>query len=154
MRYLIRYTKLEVKNKKFLFISIKPEFANKIVSEEKTIELRKVKPKVSEGDYIVIYASSPIKSVIGYGKVKEVIVTSPETMWDKYSSTLGIDKQRYDSYFQGCDKAIGIKISEISRINPIALDKLRKIDTDFHPPQIYRYVSNINICRSILKFLQ
>lgn len=145
---------MEVKSKKFLFISVKPEFANKIVSEEKTIELRKVKPKVSEGDYIVIYASSPVKSVIGYGMVKEVIITAPDVMWEKYSLTLGIDKQRYDSYYKGCDKAIGIKINKINRITPISLEKLRRIDADFHPPQIYRYVSNINICRSILEFLQ
>jgi predicted transcriptional regulator len=36
-----------------LFISVKPEFANQIVTKEKTIKLRKLKPHVNIGDYCI-----------------------------------------------------------------------------------------------------
>ena len=44
-----------MKQNKYLFLAIKPEFANKILAKEKTIELRKVRPNIKEGDYIIIY---------------------------------------------------------------------------------------------------
>jgi predicted transcriptional regulator len=139
--------------KKYLFISVKPEFADKIVRREKSIELRKIKPHVNPGDYIIIYASSPVKSVVGFGIIKNIIEKTPRTMWQEHSGSLGIDKKRFDEYYAGKKRAIGIEIYNIKKIKPIPLGKLRMIDSSFHPPQIYRYISNFNINRTILEFL-
>lgn len=135
--------------RKYLFISVKPEFANKIVYEEKTIELRKVTPHVNLGDLIIIYASSPIKSVIGIGIIKQIIKKTPEQMWNDHSKSLGIDKVRFEEYYVNKRKAIGIEIHKIKKVKPISLDDLRKIDPNFHPPQVYRYVSKYKINRCI-----
>lgn len=140
--------------KKYLFISVKPEFAEKILTKEKSIELRKIKPHVKVGDYIIIYASSPIKSVVGFGVIRQIIETTPEKMWNEFSDSLGIDKLRYDNYYKGKEKAIGIEIEGIKKLSPVTLDNLRTIDSSFHPPQIYRYVSNVDICKTISEFLQ
>ncbi|WP_159517943.1 hypothetical protein [Sunxiuqinia indica] len=140
--------------KKYLFISVKPEFAEKILTKEKSIELRKIKPHVKVGDYIIIYASSPIKSVVGFGVIRQIIETTPEKMWNEFSDSLGIDKLRYDNYYKGKEKAIGIDIEGIKKLSPVTLDNLRTIDSSFHPPQIYRYVSNVDICKTISEFLQ
>lgn len=142
-----------MKHSKYLFLSIKPEFANKIIAKEKTIELRKVRPHVNAGDYVIIYASSPIKCVIGFGQIKRMIELSPQEMWTNYSSNLGIDKVRYDNYYQYKDKAIGIEFESIKKVQPvITLDKIREVDQTFCPPQSYRYVSNGQII-SLLKEL-
>jgi len=140
-------------NKKYLFISIKPEFANKIVNKEKTIELRKTKPHVNAGDYVIIYASSPIKAVVGFGIIKRIIESTPKEMWEKYSDMTGIDKVRFDDYYVDKKKAIGIEIESIKSVVPIHLSQLRTVDANFHPPQIYRYVSNHEICKIINEFL-
>jgi len=139
--------------KKYLFISIKPEFANKIVNKEKPIELRKIKPHVNAGDYVIIYASSPIKAVVGFGIIKRIIESSPKEMWEKYSNMTGIDKSRFDSYYADRQKAIGIEIESIKSVTAIHLDQLRSVDANFHPPQVYRYVSNHEICKIISEFL-
>ena len=136
--------------RKHLFISVKPEFANKIIAKEKEIELRKVKPHVEIGDYVIIYASSPIKSVIGFGVVQQIIETTPERMWKNFSTMLGIDKLRFTDYYSGRKRAIGIKIKEIKQITPIHLDDLRSVIPNFHPPQVYKYISNMDICRIII----
>jgi len=136
--------------RKHLFISVKPEFAKKIIAKEKKIELRKVKPHVKAGDYVIIYASSPIKSVIGFGIVQQIIDASPEQMWKNYSSILGIDKFRFDNYYIGKERSIGIKIKEIQQIAPIPLEVLRNVTPGFHPPQVYKYISNIDICRIVI----
>ena len=50
--------------RKYLFIAVKPEYANKLISGKKDIELRKMKPNVQPGDYVIIYASAPVKVLL------------------------------------------------------------------------------------------
>ena len=139
---------------KFLFISVKPEFAEKIISEEKTIELRTLKPNISTDDYIIIYASSPLKSVVAFGRIKNILKMAPQKMWSNFSSCLGIDKQRFDDYYKGKLYAIGIEFNEVTKIEPVHLNDLRNIDPQFHPPQIYKYISNINNYKAMMDLMQ
>jgi predicted transcriptional regulator len=132
--------------KKYLFISVKPEFANKIVEREKTIELRKVKPHVREGDYVIIYASSPVMAVVGFGMIKEVIDTTPEDMWRDNSTLLGIEKSRFDEYYAGQKRSVGIVIDNLHKALPaIHLNQIRRLLPSFHPPQIYRYIPSEDV---------
>ncbi|MDE6151575.1 MAG: DUF365 domain-containing protein, partial [Prevotella sp.] len=94
---------------------------------------------------VIIYASAPVKAVIGFGKVKNIIVCSPDEMWSKYSIRLGITRQDFDSYYVNHKKSIGIEFEMIKPIIPIRLEDLKKVDANFHPPQIYRYVTNKQI---------
>ena len=139
---------------KYLFISVKPEFAEKLIKKQKTIELRKTKPKVAIGDFLIIYATSPKKSVVGFGIIKKIIIATPKTMWKNYSSKLGIDKIRFDSYYRGYKTAIGIEVDKVNEIQPVHLEDLRNIDPQFHPPQIYRYISNLDNYTKIIDLIK
>ena len=130
---------------KYLFIAVKPEYANKLISGKKDIELRKMKPNVQPGDYVIIYASAPVKAVIGFGKVKTIIECTPKCLWERYSNRLGINEQSYFSYYDGYHKAIGIEFDMIKSVMPIELEELRRVDPNFQPPQIYRYITNEDI---------
>lgn len=136
---------------KYLFIAVKPEYANKIISGQKDIELRKMKPHVQQGDYVIIYASAPVKAVLGFGKIKGIIECNPKYLWERYSNRLGINKQSYFSYYDGYHKAVGIEFDMIRAISPIGLEELRKVDPNFQPPQIYRYVTNKEIVTVLSK---
>lgn len=48
---------------------------------------------------------------------------------------------------------IGIEIETIKSVTPIDLISLKKVDANFHPPQVYGYVTNEQICETITKFL-
>lgn len=128
--------------KKYLLIAVKPEFANKIVENEKTIELRKTKPNVKAGDFLIIYSSSPVKAIIGFALIKQVIVSTPTQMWENNSLKIGIDKERFLEYYKDKERSIGIEIENMKRVNPICLKDIRILESNFHPPQIYRYISN------------
>ena len=130
---------------KYLFIAVKPEYANKLISGQKDIELRKMRPHIQPGDYVIIYASAPVKAVIGSGKVKNIIECTPNEMWAKYSLRLGIMQQDFETYYVNHKKSIGIEFEIIKPITPIGLEELKKVDSKFHPPQIYRYVTNEEI---------
>ena len=142
--------KTKIKHK-YLFIAVKPEYANKLISGKKDIELRKMKPNVQSGDFVIIYASAPVKAVLGFGKIKQIIECNPKCLWERYSDRLGINKQRYFSYYDGYYKAIGIEFDMIKSVTPIGLDDLRKVDPNFQPPQIYRYVTNEDIVTVLSK---
>lgn len=136
---------------KYLFIAVKPEYANRLISGEKDIELRKTKPHIQAGDYAIIYASAPAKVVLGYGKIKSIILCSPQEMWTNFSTRLGINEQDYLMYYKNSNRSVGIEFEMIKPINPISLVELRRVDPNFHPPQIYRYVTNEEIHKVLMK---
>jgi predicted transcriptional regulator len=126
---------------KFLFISIKPEFANKIISNYKLIELRKSKPSSKAGDFVIIYSTVPDKSVIGFAKITRIIEATPDFMWNEHSDVLGIDKHRFFKYYRNSKKAIGIELSCICKLKTsISLNNIKSIYPRFSPPQTYKYI--------------
>ncbi|HVN48127.1 MAG TPA: ASCH domain-containing protein [Bacteroidota bacterium] len=130
-------------NKKIVLLSIKPKYAEKIFLGQKKIELRRICPKVKEGDYIIIYVSSPVKSLVGKIQVKKIISESPQKLWKRVSSEAGITKQIFDQYYEGASLGYGIYVSRPEKLpNPIHLNVLRKKVKGFRPPQNYYYVSS------------
>jgi len=127
---------------KVTLISVKPEFALRILDGSKTIELRKSAPKVSEGDVIVLYSTSPEMAVIGYCTVKGLIKSSPKSIWESHSKELGIDKKRFFEYYQGRTSAIGIVLSNSTKLTEkVPLSKVRELMPTFQPPQTFKYLS-------------
>ena len=123
-----------------LFISVKPEFVEKIFNGSKTIELRKSAPNIKNEDVIIIYSTSPVMAVIGTCRVKEIISLKPAKLWNDYSNKFGIDRKRYFEYYEGKEIAVGIVLKDVKKISKeIPLSKLRAKFANFHPPQTFRY---------------
>ena len=79
---------------------------------------------------------------------------SPKEMWEQFSLVLGIDKTRYDEYYSGLNRAIGIELDSVRSLStPITLKELRDVDASFHPPQIYRYVTSEQMCMALSRYL-
>lgn len=138
--------------KNVLFISVKPEYAHKIISGEKTIELRKVAPKASENDIVIIYSTNPEKAIIGICKVASVIKLKPTTMWANHKNNLGINKKSYTDYYRDADKAVGIVLKSACKLDmQIDLSAIKQIFPKFSPPQTYRYYTKNSILRTYLQ---
>lgn len=137
---------------KALFISVKPEFVEKIFNGQKAIELRKSVPGVENGDMVIIYSSSPIMAIIGTATIKEIISTTPTKMWSEHSTKLGIDKKRYLEYYNGKQVAVGIVLKGKEKLeNPISLKEFRKKFSRFQPPQTFRYIDQQYFEKNFLK---
>jgi predicted transcriptional regulator len=133
---------------KFLIISVKPEYAVKIVNHQKTIELRKNVPNVSNGDYVIIYATMPVKTVVGFAKVKRIIKTTPNQMWGENEARLGISKKAFEEYYANSDVSVGIEFNSITKLNVgFSLQEIKKFIPKFTPPQTYKYLSNLQALR-------
>jgi predicted transcriptional regulator len=146
--------KIEVLKENILLISVKPEFAEKIINGEKTIELRKSAPKkVRKENYILIYVTSPIKELWGICKISEILKDSPNKFWDNYGSKTGITEEQFKLYFKTNKKAFGIELKEVRNFSKHSIDlqNLRKAFPKFMPPQTYAYINYDDINFSVLK---
>lgn len=123
-----------------LCVSIKPQFASKIFDGSKRIELRKSKPKVHVGDYVLIYVTVPVKAIKGICRVKGIIETTPSDLWANHYKLLGVDQKLFDEYYEGHNTSIGIEIEDVIEFKTeVSLDTIRKYIPRFAPPQTFRY---------------
>ena len=123
-----------------LLISIRPQFVESIFAGTKTVELRRVKPRLQAGDLVVIYASGSTKGIVGAFEVGGVTVASPLAIWRKHNGGSGLRKAEFDSYFKGTDVGYAIRIGKLWKLPvPIPLGTLRKRRSGFRPPQSYHY---------------
>jgi len=127
---------------KVLLLSIRPKFAEKIFNGSKKIELRRIRPNLSENDIVVVYVSSPIKQIQGTFTVEKIIEKPLNELWPLVQYDAGISKKEFDEYFTGVDYGYGIYIRDIANnYQPIDLCEIRKQWGGFNPPQSYRYLS-------------
>ncbi|RAW01085.1 ASCH domain-containing protein [Pseudochryseolinea flava] len=131
---------------KVLLISVRPEFAEKILNGTKTIELRKSSPNVSIGDLVIIYSTLPEKAIVGTCVVQGIMKKSPQQFWRSHSRKMGIDRKRYFEYFKHSSFAVGIVLTSIEKLDEkVSLDLVRKSIPKFSPPQTFRYLDRSQI---------
>lgn len=127
---------------KVLLISIRPRFADLILGGTKTVELRRIRPAVGEGDRVLLYASSPVRELIGSCTVAAVDVGSADEVWTRHGPRAGVTRAEFDSYFDGAARAVGITLREPHRVRmPRTLTDLRERLPGFSPPQSFGYLS-------------
>lgn len=120
-------------------MSIKPVYAGLIKSGEKTIELRRVAPKVNSGDILVIYESSPVKQVTSFCEIDSIVVTEPSNLWEIAKNAAGLAYDSFVKYYEGALQAVGIKLGKVHMLNqPKALSEL---SYNLQAPQSYRYLT-------------
>jgi predicted transcriptional regulator len=106
-------------------LSIKPKYVEKIFSGEKRYEFRKVLFQKQEIESIVVYASSPVRKVIGEFNVKEILRMDVEELWEQTARHSGIDKLFFDEYFKGRTQGIAISVGKLNRYpKPLELETL------------------------------
>jgi predicted transcriptional regulator len=125
-----------------LFVSLKPRFAEMILSGEKTVEIRRVAPAVVPGARIVLYATSPSMEVVGSATVGALDSASPTALWDRHRDGSGLTRSEFRSYLSGVKQAVAITLDDVCRLSRrIPLAELSGLLwPDFRPPQSWRYL--------------
>lgn len=134
-----------------LLLSIRPKYADLIFNGRKTIELRRVRPRIQRGSIILIYVSSPVKALMGGFLVQKVIQGSPTYLWRVIGNETGITKKEFETYYSGLSLGFAISASKVWQLkNPIVLNKLKQRWENFTPPQGYRYINLQEIDNDLL----
>lgn len=121
---------------KVLLISIKPEFAEKILSGEKTFEFRKRLPK-EPVNTMLIYASSPVQRIIGYACIDGTLTLPLDELWEKTKSEAGITEEYFHEYFKQKEGSALILSSPVTLSRPVKLEEIG----EERAPQSFMYVS-------------
>ena len=126
-----------------ILLSIHPHHIAKIQTGEKRYELRRSNPcRLSAGCRGLIYATYPVKRIVGSFQVGEIYDRHPAELWEPLQRYFGIDKNKFSNYFEGCDVGTAIEIKNYQPLtNPIPrLDLIMM--WGLVPPQSYRYITN------------
>lgn len=119
------------------FLPIKPEYAHRIVAGEKRFEFRKAS-FASQLSHIVIYASTPIKKIIGIAAVTSIDISSPTATWENTKHAAGISRSAFRAYFYGKKLAYAIVIDKVHVLDRwVSPDEIVE---GFKIPQSFVYV--------------
>ncbi|MBI4283810.1 MAG: hypothetical protein HY663_05005 [Chloroflexi bacterium] len=120
-----------------VLLSIKPVFALRIFDGSKKYEYRRIIFKRREVETVVVYASDPIRKVIGEFEIGEILYEEPEVLWAKTGDHAGITKKRFLDYFTNREKGYAIKVKEARKYDaPVPLNKFMLS----WPPQSFAYL--------------
>ncbi len=123
-----------------VLLSVKPQYAGLLVDGVKTVELRRRFPlDLPKGTKCLVYATSPVCSVIGEVRVASVEKLSISKLWKKNAMNACIGWQHFKEYFMGVEEGCAIYTYAYLRYyQPIKLNKLGK--SNLTAPQSYRYL--------------
>jgi predicted transcriptional regulator len=124
-----------------LLFSIKPKWADAIISGEKTFELRRRPPKLTSPVSAIIYATAPVCALVAKCSMGPVLSGPPMQIWDRVSVSSSVTQTEFDDYFRGCWRAHAIVVSNPRKLaKPLSLGYLR--DTiRFSAPQAWVWAS-------------
>jgi len=136
--------------KSILVLSIRDHHAYSILDGKKTVELRRMRPNIEEGDVVLIYIPRPIMAIVGGFAVKNVVSAKPEALWKQVGRKTGLTKRQFIQYYSGTSVGFGIQIAKVWRLNTsLSLSNLRRWWPSFVPPQGFRYLRSSEIRRAI-----
>lgn len=124
-----------------VLLSIKPEFAEKILKAEKRYEFRKTGFRdYTMIDKVFMYASAPDKRIVGVFTIDNEVETNPEQLWSRFGEESGIDeKERFMDYFAESETGYAFKINAPQRlVSPV--DPRTRLD-EFQPPVSFQYIN-------------
>lgn len=130
---------VKVTNRNVILISIHPEYANAMFAGEKNIEFRKTNIP-NDLEYVILYATSPIKQIVGYFKVHKIIKEQPQKLWEAFSKTSGTTEEFYFRYYHNIEYGLGLILERVCQFSkPFSLENA---GFSPKPPQSFSYVDN------------
>jgi predicted transcriptional regulator len=119
-----------------ILLSIKPEFVKQIFAGTKRYEFRRRLPKEEVGK-LVIYATNPVKQVMGEIKLEGLLSGTPDYIWEITKEEAGITQSRFRQYFKDTTVAYAYVLREITVYdNPKSLQDLGILNA----PQSFVYI--------------
>lgn len=121
-------------------LSIKPEYSDKILVGQKTVELRRrFPPTTAPGSLAFIYSTSPVRALVGVTEIHDVERLAISTLWRRHGKSASIGKADFESYFQGLDRGYALIMTRPRSFSrPLELAELRE-RFGFKAPQSFLY---------------
>jgi len=131
-----------------VLLSIKPKFVERIFAGEKKYEYRKIMFTNDNVKNIFIYASAPIKKIVGRIKIDKVLCEAPSMLWNLTSDHAGISRAFFFKYFSDRNMAFAIKIKSAEQYHE-PLDPYHMV-VGFRAPQSFTYLTNGKLLNKLM----
>lgn len=130
---------LGLANRDIIF-SIKPNYADKIMSGVKTVELRRrFTNEAPIGARAFIYSTAPTRAMVGYATISDVRRLPIEEIWRRYGDQSGIARAEFEAYFHGLSHGYVIALRNPRRFHISAGIHYLRERFGFRAPQSYGY---------------
>ncbi len=121
-----------------VLLSVKPKYADEIISGRKKYEFRKSIFKREYVEKMYIYSSSPVMKIIAIVDIDCILSDSPQKLWELYHEDAKISERDFFKYFEKSDVGYAIKICNVREFST-PIDPYVIIE-DFRPPQSFYYL--------------
>ena len=121
-----------------VLLSVKPEFAEKILSGEKRFEFRTSIFRAPNIETAVLYVTTPVRRVVGEFEIDTILSGDPSDIWEQTMEFSGITKRFFDEYFFRRETAYAIGVRRARRYRkPL---KIGDLLPGGRPPQSFCYL--------------
>lgn len=118
------YYRHECEPRRYVLMSIKPIYCNRIIAGDKLYEYRK-SIFLDFPKRIYIYSSFPVRRIIASFEPIYIINSTPGLIWAHTFQSGGITAESFDDYFSGKDAAFAIRIGIVHKFTrPVSLSEL------------------------------
>jgi predicted transcriptional regulator len=122
-------------------LSVRPRFAEALLDGSKTVEIRRRQAHIADGAICLLYASSPVRALVGAISVEATDTDLPEVLWSRWGAHTGLQRDEYDDYLKDSVTACAIVVSDaVAFPRPVELSELRRRHRSFVTPQSYRFL--------------
>lgn len=123
-----------------IVLSLKPKWAEAILSGSKTVEIRRRFPLADECNVrTLIYTSSPTKSLTGEAVIEKIAKFTIDEIWSLYGPSTMVSRQLLDEYLGDLGHGTLLFLRDAKPLrNSIPLDQLRQRHK-FTAPQSFAY---------------
>ena len=124
-----------------LVLSLKPRFAEAILDGTKTVEVRRVMPRITVPTLALLYASGSERALVGTCVVQSVARYPIDELWQRHGTDTALTRPEFFAYLEGRDCGVALLLEHPKSLaTPIPLHTLRQAH-GFRPPQSLSYVS-------------
>jgi predicted transcriptional regulator len=132
--------------KRHILFSIRPFYAEKILSGHKTVELRRKFPEFgTAGSTALIYTTSPVSAITGTAHLKCVFKLPLAKLWKAHGEAACISKDDFSGYFAGQDYGFAIILQSARQLKRQLTASDLETEFGIVPPQSYRYINEERI---------
>ena len=132
-------------------ISLKPRYADLILTGKKSVELRSRIVRLKPGTAIWIYATLPVGRIVGFAEVKSVVHGKPTLIWRRFKNKICIDEAEFNSYTEDRERVAAVTLTGVQELTEApTLNGIRELAGTFHPPQFYAYLTSENELLGVL----
>ena len=126
---------------RMLVLSLKPRFAEAILAGDKTVELRRTLPRIVVPTLALLYATTPVRALLGTCVVTGVRSAELAVLWREYGSRSDLRYHEFQQYFKGVEVGAALTLTEARPLGrKIPLQDMRVKLRSFRPPQSVAYL--------------